>query len=190
MHARTRVVVVMLIVSAAGPAYADQEPRSAVSVSISAGKPIGREGYGSTIPAFGFAYSYLWTRRLTFEAGLTAMKSREQIALDQLEAGAVVYARPAGTVNAWVPYVRAAVGITSDDFTELPTYPMARVGAGAEYTFRPGSSRLVGMGRSPTTWGLRVEATADLFNSAAYDAGRRDGLAAFARVSAALVRRF
>jgi hypothetical protein len=180
----------MLIAAAAGLACADQEPRSAGSLSISVGKPVGQEASGSTIPAFGFGYSYLWTSRLAFEAGLTAMKSRDQIALDQLEAGAIVYARSATIVNAWLPYIRAAFGVTSDDFTELPAYPMARVGVGVEYTFRRAASQLIGIGRSPKTWGLRLEASAELFNSAAYDAGRRDGLEAFTRVSATLVRRF
>ena len=59
---------------------------------------------------------------------------------------------------------------------------MPALGVGFSYSLDP-------------AYGLRSdgdddEVPAELFNAAAYDAGRRDGLAAFARVSLALVHRF
>ena len=141
-------------------------------------------------PALGIGFSYALTTRLAMEASVTTMKAPHVIGLDQFEAGAIVYARPVTRFNTWLPYVRVTAGVTSDDFTELPSYPMARVGAGAEFIFRPSSAGIPGISRPNSTWGARVEGSAELFNKAGYDPGRRNGLAAFARISVALVHRF
>jgi hypothetical protein len=97
------------------------------------------------MPALGVGFSYAWTRRLAFEVTVTTMKSPHIVGLDQFEAGAIVYARPITRLNAWLPYVRVAAGVTSDDFTELPSFPMARVGLGAEFTLPAGSSGFPGI---------------------------------------------
>jgi len=187
---RIPILVGLMTLSLTSAANADPVRPRALSFSVSAGKPVGLPGQDSAMPALGVGFSYAWTRRLAFEATVTTMKSPHIVGLDQFEAGAIVYARPITRLNAWLPYVRVAAGVTSDGFTELPSFPMARVGLGAEFILPPGSSGFPGISRAHSTWGMRVEASAELFNAAAYDAGRRDGLAAFARVSLGLVHRF
>jgi hypothetical protein len=58
-----------------------------------------------------------------------------KIGYDGAQIAALYHLRSTSAGKPLIPYLTAGIGFTSDDFTELPSYPVVRLGGGVKYFF-------------------------------------------------------
>jgi len=111
-------------------------------ISISLGKGI-LVGKNDTMPATVLDISYArhitdhWGFELVMLDGFTYDNPRDsssyRTGYDGGQIAVLYHLRSTSSVKPLIPYLSAGIGFTSDDFTELPSYRVIRLGGGVKY---------------------------------------------------------
>jgi hypothetical protein len=165
------------------------------TVGLGAGEIFGGGAHTGAAPIVGLGFARHVTEQVAVEGSLTNATLGDHLGFGELQVAALIYTRSALGVRTVLPFLRVGVGVSSGDFLDFPTHPMARVGGGVEYAFAPLRESIPMIGRPGTTFGLRVEADADFVRTGAPGAGAGQYVVPSANarmlaVSVSLVHRF
>jgi hypothetical protein len=155
-----------------GSSIATAGPRlNAVTIGFGAGSVAGGGDRATASPVFTIGFARTVTEQVAIEGALSDVTLGDHLGFGELQVGVLVFAQPMRRVEAILPFVRVGVGVTSGDFLDFPTHPLARLGGGAEYTFKPLPISIPMVARSGSTFGLRLDANVDFVRTGAPGVG-------------------
>jgi len=133
-----------------------QAQKNELSISVGRGILIGKnDSMEATVINLSYARHITdhWGVDVSFIEGFTYKNPREdrnltfnKIGYDGSQIAVLYHLTSTSSGKRLIPYLTAGIGFTSDDFTELPSYKVVRLGGGVKYFF----------GSEPT-FGLKLE---------------------------------
>ena len=139
--------------------------KNELSLIIGGGR-ISEGDKADAVPAWTFAYARSIVGGLAVEGSLDLFYVREPgFGLDDYgsaQIGVLYHFVPITKDKTVIPYITAAVGEASTDFTEIPTEPIYRFGGGVKYYFG-----------NESPFGIRVELNSETTRKGPFDSSPR-----------------
>ena len=139
----TRILILIFCLACLGCPLAIAQARNEIAISYGIGSLQVDPG-GGTTAVFSVSYRLHMTRYLSVEGAMDTFNykflsgpagdlSTYKDDYHGVEAALICYFRPNRETGRVLPFIAAGIGKTTTDFTEIPSHPYYRLGAGVAY---------------------------------------------------------